>query len=167
MRVELAIDTTAFGRLRSRGAEALEVETDGTSVRFRLPTSRDLAEVVQAPTAPEGLRRLGERCIIEVRGNGNANPGELRPGLVEAISRAMLEADPHAEITLAISCPDCGHALELLFDIAAFFWDELAAQARQLLREIDAIARAYGWSEQEILSLSARRRRSYLELIAA
>jgi hypothetical protein len=35
------------------------------------------------------------------------------------------------------------------------------------LREIDVIARAYGWSEREILGLSARRRQSYLETIGA
>jgi hypothetical protein len=35
------------------------------------------------------------------------------------------------------------------------------------LREIDALARVYGWSEREILNLPARRRQTYLELITA
>ena len=79
----------------------------------------------------------------------------------------MLEADPQAEIILVFSCQGCARRWEMLFDIAHFFWNEIAAEARRLLREIDALARAYGWSEREILSLSARRRQSYLELVAA
>ena len=59
------------------------------------------------------------------------------------------------------------HEWELLFDIAEFFWTEISAQAQRLLREIDALARAYGWTEHEILSLPAQRRQTYLELIAA
>jgi hypothetical protein len=165
--VEVAIDTAAFAQPQSQRAEPLEVQAGDSCVRFRLPTSRDLAEVVQAPDAVDGLRRLCQRSILEVRGNGVTDLDELSPEIVEALSHAMLDADPQAEITLALNCPDCGHGWQILFDIAAFFWDEIAAQARQLLHEIDAIARAYGWSEQEILSLPARRRRSYLELIGA
>jgi hypothetical protein len=55
----------------------------------------------------------------------------------------------------------------LLFDIGEFFWTEIAVQAQRLLREIDALARAYGWTEREILSLPGQRRQAYLELVAA
>ena len=79
----------------------------------------------------------------------------------------MGAADPQAEITFALDCPGCGQGWNALFDVATFFWSELAAEARRLLREIDAIARAYGWSERDILGLSAGRRQSYLETIAA
>jgi hypothetical protein len=79
----------------------------------------------------------------------------------------MLEADPQAEIILRLTCPACGHQWELLFDIADFFWTEIAVQAQRLLREIDTLARAYGWTEREILSLPAQRRQSYLEMLAA
>ena len=95
------------------------------------------------------------------------SPKELPNEIVEALSRAMLEADPQAEIILAFSCPSCARRWEMLFDITHFFWNEIAAQARRLLREIDALARAYGWNERETLSLSPRRRQSYLELVAA
>jgi hypothetical protein len=86
---------------------------------------------------------------------------------VETISQALLEADPQAEIRLDFTCPACAHEWELLFDIAEFFWTELSAQAQRLLREIDALARAYGWSEREILNLPAQRRQTYLELVTA
>src|SRR5206468_1064558 len=96
-------------------------------------------------------------------GSSNELPNEV----VEALSHAILAADPQAEIIVALSCPGCGRYWELLFDIAHFFWNEMAAQARRLLQEIDALARAYGWTEREILNLSPVRRQTYLELIAA
>jgi len=46
-----------------------------------------------------------------------------------------------------------------------FFWAELAAEAKRLLREVDALARAYGWREADILALSSQRRHAYLELV--
>ncbi|MEA3207807.1 MAG: hypothetical protein QOE70_864 [Chthoniobacter sp.] len=163
--VELPIDTAAFEQAREPAAEAREIEVDGTRIRFRLPTSRDLAEAVAAPNEREGLHRLIECCVLDVRGDDASDLRHWRPELVEKLSRAMLEADPQAEITLALECPGCGHRWEMFFEIAVFFWKELAAQARRLLREIDVLARAYGWSEREILSLPARRRQSYLELV--
>jgi hypothetical protein len=166
-RIEFPIDIAALadGRTLARPPNVPathEMETNGIQVRFRIPTSRDLAEVVSAPDDSDGLRRLIARCIIEV------DPlNELSSEGIEALACAMLEADPRAEITLAFSCPSCGHRSEMLFDIAHFLWNEIAAEARRILREIDALARAYGWTESEILGLSARRRQSYLELVAA
>jgi predicted RNA-binding Zn-ribbon protein involved in translation (DUF1610 family) len=161
-RVEFPIDTAALAQPTELATAPHQIEVDGKRVRFRLPTSRDLAEVVAAPDASQGLRRLIERCVIE-ESSTNKLPNET----IEALNRAMLEADPQAEIIVTFSCPGCGRRWEMLFDIAHFFWDEIAAQARRLLREIDALARAYGWSEREILGLSTRRRQSYLELATA
>lgn len=161
-RVEFPIDTAALLHPKELAAVPHEIEVGGTRVRFRLPTSRDLAAVVAAPDASHALREMIARCVIELN-----PPNELPDDIVEALSRAMLEADPQAEITLAFSCPVCGHAWEMLFDIVHFFWNEIADQARRVLREIDALARAYGWNEHEILSLSPCRRQSYLELVVA
>jgi hypothetical protein len=45
-------------------------------------------------------------------------------------------------------------------------WTELRAHARRLLREVDVLARAYGWTEPDVLALDERRRAAYLELAA-
>jgi hypothetical protein len=168
-RLEFEFDTASLASLEGRAparptdvATHHEMETNGTCLRFRVPTSRDLAEVVTAPDATNGLHRLIERCVIT-----SNSPDELSNETIEALSRAMLEADPQAEISLALSCSSCGHEWEILLDIAAFLWSELTAMARRLFDEIDALARAYGWSEREILNLPARRRQTYLELITA
>ena len=50
------------------------------------------------------------------------------------------------------------------FDLAAFVWAEFGAQARRLLHEVDALGRAYGWTEGEVLALGERRRAAYVDL---
>mgnify|MGYP003381458898 FL=1 len=63
-------------------------------------------------------------------------------------------------------CPSCDHRWSALFDIVSFFWREIDDWARRTLREVHSLGRAYGWSEADILTLSAWRRRAYLEMIA-
>jgi hypothetical protein len=47
---------------------------------------------------------------------------------------------------------------------ASLLWDDVQAYARGLLGQVHALARAYGWTEHEVLSLSPRRRAAYLEM---
>ena len=161
-RVEFSLDTRTLADAGAFAEAAREIEVNGTSVRFRLPTSRDLAEVVTASDPSRSVRRLIDRCVIEPRLRG-----ELSDDAVETISQAMAKADPQAEIIISLGCPNCGKHWELIFDIAHFFWNEIAAQAQRLVYEIDALARAYGWTEREILALPVQRRRTYLEMLAA
>jgi hypothetical protein len=166
-RVEFPLDTAAISLEGGTSARPPltpgyhEIEVDGKQVRFRLPTSRDLVEVVAASDSSQGLRQLVEGCIFA------PNEVNLPNDILEAVGHAMLEADPQAEILLRLTCPACGHQWELFFEIAEFFWSEISAQAQRLLREIDALARAYGWTEREILNLPAERRQTYLEMLAA
>lgn len=150
VRIEFPFDTAAFAPPEERAP----AHSDSG---IRPVTSRDLAAVVAAPDEKEALRILLRRCA------GTDSPNES----AEALSEQILAADPQAEITLQLHCPACAHRWGLLFDIADFFWMEISAQAQRLLREIDALARAYGWTESEILRLPAQRRQTYLELIAA
>ena len=76
-------------------------------------------------------------------------------------------ADPQASVRLALTCPACAHGSERPFDVVAYLWIEVDAWARRTLAEVHALAAAYGWSEREILALSARRRQLYLELVRA
>ena len=67
-------------------------------------------------------------------------------------------------MAIALRCPVCAHAWSQDFDIAAFFWAELEGRVERILREIHALAGAYGWTETEILELPPGRRQRYLEL---
>ena len=148
------------------GEETWELDTGGLTLRFRLPNSRDLAAVLgcQDPTAARNL--LVQRCVLEASRDGvPVAASELPADVITGLARRMSECDPQAEVLLDLRCPTCDHRWQALFDIAAFFWAELVVQAKRLLREVHALARAYGWSEADVLDMSARRRQFYLEMV--
>ena len=76
----------------------------------------------------------------------------------------MAEADPQADVQLALVCPACGHTWQATFEIVSFLWAELSAWAERTLADVHALASTYGWREADILAMSARRRQRYLEL---
>jgi hypothetical protein len=136
------------------------VDGDSGTVTFRLPTTGDLAAVRDGPDPRAALL---DRCVLAVEPGPDApDPGALD---VEALDAAMAELDPLADVQLALTCAPCGHAWTARFDIADHLWREVEAEARRLIAEVDALARAYGWSETAILALGADRRQSYLEAL--
>jgi hypothetical protein len=78
-------------------------------------------------------------------------------------SRDLALADPLAEARVQLTCPGCGHEWDDTLDLALFVWAEVEARAKRLLLDVHQLARAYGWTEGEILALSERRRRFYLD----
>ena len=142
------------------------LEEGGFELRFRLPNSRDLAAVAVCEDVDAARRRLVERCVLEASHDGEAvPPSELTPKILTALAARMAECDPQAEVLLNLRCPTCDHRWQVLFDIGAFLWTELAAWVHRLLREVHSLAQAYGWREADILAMSAARRRFYIELV--
>ena len=88
-----------------------------------------------------------------------------REALEAALARTVAECDPQADIDLELTCPACGAQWRTPFDITGFLWRELEAWAMRTLRETHLLASAYGWSEADILALSAWRRQHYLDLV--
>ncbi|MFB6436654.1 hypothetical protein ACFCVY_07710 [Streptomyces sp. NPDC056411] len=170
--MEFELDATALGAARPGAPEdGLRVAEGDWVVHFRLPGPADLAAVSSAARdAEHGRQLLGARCALSaVRGGRAASGEELSrlPGTVlKRFAEAAEEADPAAEVTLNIACPECGAATPAELDIAAYLWTELDAWARDVLLDVHLLASAYGWSEPQILALSPLRRRYYLELCA-
>lgn len=136
------------------------LDTEGGRVLFRLPTSADLLAMDGGHGASVGLL---ERCVEEVVGEAASLP----PDLVTRVAARMAEADPLADVQLSLSCPACGERWIGSFDAVSYLWDEIDAWAHRTLREVHLLARAYGWGEVEILSLSPLRRHAYLDLVGA
>lgn len=132
-----------------------ELELGGQTLTLRLPTTLDLLAAAEAPPA-ERRALLLRRCAGKDLSGAEADAAEAR----------IAELDPLAEIELRFDCPACGNRWGELFDIASYLWVELGDQALRLMREVDLLARAYGWSEAEILALPPRRRSVYLRLAA-
>jgi hypothetical protein len=166
--VEFVLETTDLYVLAEpEAAGPTQFETaDGLELEFRLPNSVDLAAIVGCVDVEEARRILAHRCVARARRDGADVPVEALPeGTLNALAEQMAEHDRQAEIDLELNCPACGHVWPLAFDIAVYFWVEIRAQTQRLLREVHTLARAYGWREDDILSMSAVRRQFYLEQV--
>lgn len=148
-------------------SEASEISIDGWQVRFRLPDSTDLAAILSSsPNLPAARQLLIERCLLAASQEGTKiEIRNLPESVIAQVADAMSEADPQADMRFSLTCQGCGYEWSALFDIVTFFWAELAAQAKRLLREVHQLASAYGWRESEILAMSSLRRRTYLEFV--
>jgi hypothetical protein len=136
-------------------------------VSFRLPNSSDLALLAQATDGSTAHQQLLEACIVSSIHEGNTVPiSELPPDVLNAVLERMHQADPLTDLTLPAACPNCGQTSEIIFDIVSFFWSEINAWSARLVREVHALAMAYGWREADILGMSAWRRQQYLELMS-
>ncbi len=145
--------------------EDVEFAHAGYTCRVRLPRTRDLARI-EASTVVEARRKLLECCVLEARLHDEPIPPDHIPeGVATALAEEMAEADPQADVRLALACPDCGQKWSTSFDILSYFWSEISAWASGVLREVHVLASAYGWSEREILGLGPRRRCLYLEIL--
>lgn len=137
-----------------------EVNTELGPLRFRPLNSYDIAAIAGLGGADEGRRLLAHRSLID-------HPtGGLTDDIVDALASRLAECDPQAEVLLELRCPECGETWRQALDIASFLWTEVSAAARRLLREVDTLARAYGWGEADILGLSPGRRQLYLEMVS-
>jgi hypothetical protein len=118
------------------------------SFRPRRPTGDDLrAWRARPPSDAELAATLGDGAPVE---------------LAAEVEAALAAADPLVDARVESACPACGEALGLAVDLEA----ELLALARRrqdaLVRDVAALAGAFGWSERDILALPPARRRRYL-----
>lgn len=163
--VETRVRDLLVDRRRDWPSELPEVEAGGLRVVFRLPDSTDLAAAARAESA---ARVLFERCVVQAERDGVPVASEELPATVaRVVGERIRELDPQAEVELVLTCPACAHEWNAIFDIASYFWTEIDALATELMQQVHVLARAYAWSEADILAMTPRRRRYYLELAGA
>ena len=135
-------------------------------LEFRLPNSTDIASLGNIGTAESAVINLLKRCISGVTVDGNDCDVEQLPHhVVDALGARIEVLDPQAEIRLELDCPHCQHNWTVLFDVASFLWTEINNWAERMLKAVHTLARAYCWTEKEILNLSPVRRQLYLGLL--
>ena len=49
--------------------------------------------------------------------------------------------------------------------LAGFVWTELSGRARRVLGDVATLARAFGWTEGQVMALPEKRRAAYLALV--
>lgn len=127
----------------------------GGGLRFRLPGGI----VLRLPTvadlvAPAPADAIGADRFV-------CTAGTDAP---EAVEAALARLCPTASDLVDTECPSCGAAVQVDFDLAIFLMKSLRRERDLLLREVHVIARAYGWSLAEILSLPRDIRHGFVRL---
>jgi len=168
-RLELAFNVQDLRIADSTGelADPLSLSVQDYEVRCRLPDSTDLAAIAHQPDVAAARQALLQRCVLSARRRQEEVVADQLPDeVVQALVEKMAEADPLANIVLAMSCPACQQRWQAVLDIVAYFWSELNAWALRLLREVHTLAAAYGWAEAEIVAMGPARRRIYLDMVS-
>lgn len=161
-RLEFELDARALLQLqrvsRTSGAGGAALHMQGLG--FRLPTRRDLLAVSGLADERNAVEALARMCCLD-----DAARIDWTDALLEALDDAFEAADPLGNMHLTLACPGCRCAWDQPFDLLRYFREEIDVRARTLLVEVHRLARAYGWSERDVLGMRPARRKAYLELL--
>ena len=133
------------------------------TARCRPPTGADLEKAARG--GPDAARSLIVDCLLALTTPDGcpASAGELPRECESAAADALAAFDPAAECRIAMACPSCGDEIDAVLDGYTLLRTALGG-ARQIYDDVYRMARAYHWSEAEILSLPMGRRRRYLAI---
>lgn len=166
--VELSFNASDVRAGLTEETDTFTVQLGSFDVEFRLPTTADLSALPLGAPEAEAAGNVLERCVLTARREGEDLAVEALPEeVVRAVEQRMAEADPQADTELSLTCPSCAHRWLVPLDIGWFFVAEVDAWAQRLLYDVHCLARAYGWSEPDVLALSPRRRAFYLSVMGA
>lgn len=165
VQLEFTVNTEdLFRNNTAAGFDGMSVKLEGHEIRFRLPDSADLAEIVNSGRKETG-KELLKRCIVEMVPDNTETMNALTGERISELGEMMATSDPLSEVKIALNCTDCGAGFTEVLDILAFLWQELSGQARGILNQVHLLARYYGWRESDILAMKPWRRQYYLDMI--
>jgi hypothetical protein len=154
--------------------EELEVSLPVTRLLDLARSAEDQSEiVVDTRDGPVRLRRPrgSDQRAWRQREHDDAEAGVLASLVVagpttdrSALDAALAEFDPLTCFALDVTCPCCGARSDIPIDLEASLLVELARVQARTIRDVAALARRYGWSEAEVLTVPPWRRRIYLDL---
>jgi hypothetical protein len=157
-RLEIELDANVLQGEHPPEAELSFTTLDGR--RFRLPNSRDLAAILEAPNTATAARQLLGRCRLD----GFQSDDELN-GVFEEVDAGLEALAAQRALHLDLSCASCGQQWQHVFDPGEFLWEEIESQAALLLDDVHRLASAYGWTERDILAMSDERRAAYVSRV--
>lgn len=140
----------------------LDYEVENAVLQLRLPDGLDQLRWLDKSQTPETMARdLVVSCNGDVPDETWSVPSNWLHGLGE-----FLEKQDHlTALQLQTQCPLCNAAMNIDFDLESHLLQLFAYKQAALLGDIHRMALVYHWSETEIMSLTAERRKAYLGFI--
>jgi hypothetical protein len=155
--LELPLDRLAEAAHDAAARDPVDVEWEGERFRPRLPTGADLRRWSAVP--PD------DADLLVALGGPRLADDELPAELLERVQAALAEADPLVDVRVDGACPACDAAVSWGIDVERETVELLRERQEELVASVAVLARAFGWSEREIVELPPPRRRHYLELL--
>ena len=171
--LELTVDVGAMASA-APPQEATTVARASGDLRVRALTVDDLlagAAAAGSGDVTDGAAFTDDAAAVLLarttsdRGGGAVEPGLLAAADLEAVDGAARELAGVAAATVVTVCPACGSDVREPVDVVALLWERVSSRAAALLGEVATLARAYGWTEPEVLDLSDVRRAAYLAMV--
>lgn len=159
---EFELPLAALVATEANPSQALSVTLPGRSpLSLRRPTGDDLLRWRQAgwTSRPDAAHLMLEALKI----SGPVPAPEDEP----ALAAALATLDPLVAFDVDCRCPQCDAAQAVSVDLEGLALARLAARQNALVHDVHRLASRYGWTEAEVLAVSATRRRRYLALIEA
>jgi hypothetical protein len=126
--VEVDFPLSRIPRPASEAPPRLEVRLeDGTTAVLRMPTAGDQEALLDAALESEARKRTWLLARVMLRWGEREGPfsEDMTRGLPtltrSALERALEEALPDLDLSMAVGCPGCGHSFSAPFDVPAFF----------------------------------------------
>jgi hypothetical protein len=164
LEIELTLDEIAEMQGEADRSEIVEVSIGARSLLFRKPSGRDQehwAGMLFRDETDAARAMIGTLAVDPEIAEGL---GAKELGLIDA---AMDEADPLVNFLCRIDCSECEAPNEFLIDLTAVALERLSRLQQQLIVMVHKLASHYHWSEKEVFEVPHRRRKQYLDLIAA
>jgi hypothetical protein len=136
----------------------VRLEAQGRTFTFRLPRMSDIEAASRLSSVHDVRQAIMRRCALD--------SDDPPAALADRLGARFEALDPAANIVLTTVCSGCAAPIAAAVDVAAFVAHDLDRIVEKVLRDIDAIASTYGWSEAAIIALPPRRRRRYVAMIA-
>ncbi|MDY7088331.1 MAG: hypothetical protein SYR96_24890 [Actinomycetota bacterium] len=160
MHIDFDVDDLPVTRLRRRTDYPLSGAGGAhRSIRFRLPTGRDLEDAaIVGADDPETA--LLARCLVAGAPEAVDNP-TVRAAVETEMERVM----PGVPQELETLCVDCGHEFDTEFDPVEWLLSRIRRGRAGLDRDIHLLSLHYHWPLDSILAMSGPRRREYVSLL--
>jgi hypothetical protein len=147
-------------------APPFRLNVQGHVIEFRLPDSDDIAIASAEDGDDDFVQRLLDRCVLAcTHEDEHFAARDLPASVLDTLSQHMESLDPGASVSFGLDCPQCAAHWQAPLDVGDIVWQKVRAAAERILLDIDALARAYGWTEREVLRLSPMRRAAYLQMV--
>lgn len=130
-----------------------------SAFNVRLPTGADQKGWLE--TGEDNPETLAKTLVVDEQALARWDENHL-----SAMEQVLEEADPYTALDLESECPYCEAAVSQPLDLESVLLHRLQSALTERLREVHRLARAYHWSESDILALPAQRREFYLACIA-